>query len=184
MSLGNWLHRHPFLEAAHDSDNAFALANRIRDPFSEAFSDLVNSMARLDNEFGALRGFDKTKFLASFPAYEVDESGSTYKIKVDVPGVKADDLKVELEEDGKVVHISGGRKFEKDGAVTESRFEKRFTLRDSVDAHALTARLEHGVLVLEAPMLKEVKPKTRLIAVSDGSKGPQKLETNSVSSEM
>ncbi|GKY90851.1 hypothetical protein MPSEU_000057900 [Mayamaea pseudoterrestris] len=180
MSLKNWLHRHPIFDTGADAESPYpyALSSSIRDPFSDAFSDLVSSMARLDSEFGALRGFDSRKFLANFPAYEVDVTGDKYKLKIDMPGVKADDLSVELEDDGKVVHISGHRKFEKEGVVTESRFEKHFTLRDTVDPSGLTARLEHGVLTLEAPMSKEIQPKKRPIAITEGPSNQGETDLN------
>jgi HSP20 family protein len=171
MLLSSWLQRGRFLDRSPDFDMR-ALSHPIRDPFSDAFSDLITTMRNFDRDFGALRGYnnDNNQFVANFPRYEIDTADNKYKIMVDVPGVKAEDIQVEVEEDGKILHISGGRKLEKDGVVSESRFEKRFTINASVDSEQLTARLQHGVLLLEAPLLENAdKPQTRLIPVNEGS---------------
>jgi HSP20 family protein len=179
MSLSSWFHREPVFDGNKADNSNSILAhpyNRVRDPFTEAFSDLMTSMQRFESDLGALRGNGNKYLLANFPVYEIDESNHKYKIKVDLPGVKPEDVNIELDsENGKLVHISGGRKFEKDGIVTESRFEKAFSLRESVDADHLTAHLEHGVLVLEAPMLEEVKPKTRTIAIMSSENDKEQL---------
>lgn len=108
------------------------------------------------------------KLLRSSPGYEINESDGKYQIAVDVPGVKASDMTVKLEEDGKVLHISGGRKVEKDGMITETKFEKRFTIGDNVDKEKLTANLADGVLTLTAPKIEVQKPEPMTIAITEG----------------
>jgi HSP20 family protein len=71
--------------------------------------------------------------LRSSPGYEINETDDKYEIAVDVSGVKSEDMPVQLENDGKVLHISGGRKVVKDNTTTETKFEKRFTIGGNVD---------------------------------------------------
>jgi HSP20 family protein len=100
----------------------------------------------------------------SSPGYEINETDDKYQIAVDVPGVKAGDMSVQLENDGKVLHISGGRKIVKDNTITETKFEKRFTIGTNVDMQKVTANLADGVLVLSAPKIeKKEKPVMNIV---------------------
>jgi HSP20 family molecular chaperone IbpA len=63
---------------------------------------------------------------------------------MDIPGVKVDDLKVDVEEDGDVLYISGRRKMKIGDAMSETRFEKRFFVGENVDLDKLSAHLEDG----------------------------------------
>lgn len=126
------------------------------------------------NDFTSLTPFfrdlvsDTTPTYGGLSGFDIKEEDGNYHISVDVPGVKASDMKVEIENDSKVLHIYGGRKVTKNGTTTETRFDKRFTIGDNVDVEKLTANLENGVLMLTAPKLEEERPKTRTIEVSEG----------------
>jgi HSP20 family protein len=103
----------------------------------------------------------------SSPGYEINEDDSKYQIAIDVPGVKANDMNVELEHDGRVLHLSGGRKVEKGGTVTETKFDKRFTIGDNIDTAKLSANLADGVLVVTAPKKPEKKEEVLKIAITE-----------------
>lgn len=111
---------------------------------------------------------DDARLLRSSPGYEINETDNQYQIAVDVPGVKASDMKVSLEHEGRVLHISGGRKIEKDGAVTETKFDKRFTIGDNVDTEKITANLADGVLVLKAPKIEKKEKPAFMIPITEG----------------
>lgn len=128
------------------------------DPFKDFMMPVIPNFPRTD---------DMT-LLRSSPGYEINEHEGKYMISVDVPGVKASDMNVDLENDGKVVHISGGRKIVKGGETTETKFSKRFTIGDNIDVSKITANLSDGVLTLTAPVKEEVKPKPKRIAITEG----------------
>jgi len=155
MALNRYNPRNPFFGGF---DELFAPAPFMRDPFFDVPMPVIPKLLRDD---------DATLFRSS-PGYEINESGGKYEIAVDVPGVKANDMKVDLEHDGRVLHISGGRKVEKDGVVTETKFEKRFTIGDNVDTDKLTANLADGVLVLTAPKIEKKENAARTIAITEG----------------
>jgi HSP20 family protein len=102
------------------------------------------------------------------PGYEIHEVDGQYQICVDVPGVKAEDMKVNVEHEGKVLHISGGRKVVKDGSTSEMKFEKRFTIGKNIDIDKMTANLSHGVLKLTAPVKQEEAKPVHTIAITEG----------------
>lgn len=118
-----------------------------------------------------LRPFDKAEnhiLLRTSPGYEISETDEMYQISVDVPGIKADNMDISLEHEGRLVHISGGRKITKGDSVTETKFDKRFTIGNNVDVEKMTANLADGVLVLKAPK-KEPKEKPKIrIPITEG----------------
>lgn len=107
----------------------------------------------------------------SSPCYEVTENDDGYQLSIDVPGVKGKDITAEIEREGHVLHIKGGRKIHStaaDGTQTESesKFEKKFGLDKSVDASKITANLADGVLTIVAPK-KKVDSSIKTIAISE-----------------
>lgn len=111
----------------------------------------------------------------SSPRYEVTENKKQFRLAIDVPGVKSDDMKIELEHDGRVLHLTGGRKVKTEKAFEEYKFEKRFTLGRDLDTTKLTAHLANGVLVLTAPKKEKLPPAKQEIAITQGE-APEMIE--------
>jgi HSP20 family protein len=114
--------------------------------------------------------------LHSSPGYEINETENNYRISVDVPGVKADDMTVNIEHEGKVLHISGGRKVVMENKASETRFEKRFTIGDNVNVREMTANLADGVLILSAPKMEKEEKQVFNIAITEGPRDGEKKE--------
>lgn len=93
----------------------------------------------------------------SSPCYEITEDEKQFQLAVDVPGVKVTDIKVNLEQGNRVLHISGGRNIKQEGKVVKTHFEKSFTIDQSVDASAIKANVSEGVLLVTAPKDKRFK---------------------------
>lgn len=143
--------------------------NRYEDPFPQDFM-IMPVIPRLDR-----RAFpvDKDMILhTSSPGYEIhrDDTDGKYQISVDVPGIQASDLNVQVENDGTVLHISGGRNVvAEDGkSKTTMKFTKRFTIGSDMDMPKMTANLANGVLTLTAPVKeKQPRPDVYQIAISE-----------------
>mmetsp|Transcript_7404 Transcript_7404/g.11261 ORF Transcript_7404/g.11261 Transcript_7404/m.11261 type:complete len:237 (+) Transcript_7404:31-741(+) len=102
------------------------------------------------------------------PGYQMFDNGEQFQISLDVPGVKASDIKVDLEEDGKVLNLSGVRSFSKGDGTYSSTFSRSFQLDPSLDTDNLTANLHNGVLTISAPKdLKKVEEAVKSIAVTE-----------------
>ena len=142
------IHDSPFLLFPHQQ----------HDPLDDLLMPVVPSFARTGDMI--LRH--------SSPGYEIHETDDNYQIAVDVPGIRMNDMNVELLDNGKVLHISGGRKVVKDNETSETKFDKRFTLGGNVETEKLTANLADGVLVLTAPKRKEQEKVIRKIAIMEG----------------
>lgn len=111
---------------------------------------------------------DNTKLFRTSPGYEINESDGKYQIAVDVPGVKASDMTIHLENDGRVLKIAGGRKITRNNEVSETKFEKRFMIGDNVDTDKIQANLADGVLVLTAPKLEKKEKPNTTIPITEG----------------
>jgi HSP20 family protein len=113
---------------------------------------------------------------AFVPAFEILERKDGYVFKADMPGIREEDLDINLTENR--LTVSGKRESEyspDDGATYFARersygaFTRAFTLPEGVDGDKVQAELKHGVLTLTIPKKPEVQPKRIQIGVG-GSK--------------
>jgi HSP20 family protein len=91
------------------------------------------------------------------PSVEVERAEDATTLRLDVPGVRPEDLEVSV-----VDHVLAIRGERRTGRGT-LRFERRFALPEHVDADGLEAVHEHGVLELRVPI---AKPERRVIPIS------------------
>jgi HSP20 family protein len=99
------------------------------------------------------------------PAVDIHETEQELVVKADLPGVKAEDLDVRVENN--LLTIRGERKFEK--KVNEQNylrversygsFSRSFSLANTVNTEAIKADYKDGVLTLSIPKREEAKPK-------------------------
>lgn len=105
------------------------------------------------------------------PNVDIYEEGKEVVLKVDLPGMKKEDIKVDLAEN--MLTISGERekteKIEKAGFFRHERtfgtFQRRFELPGDLDTEKVTAHYENGVLELRIPMMKEAEKKHVKISI-------------------
>ncbi len=99
------------------------------------------------------------------PAVDIKEENDRFVLNADIPGVKPEDIDVSME-DG-VLTIKGEKqtetKTEKEGYKrierTSGSFYRRFSLPDTADSEAITAKSKHGVLEIVIPKRVAVQPK-------------------------
>ena len=100
-------------------------------------------------------------------AVNVREEDDTYVINALTPGLKAEDLNIQVLDD--VVTIEGEFKAdEQDYLVSElphGSFQRTLELPASVDASKAEARITDGVLTLRLPKVESARPKTIKVAV-------------------
>lgn len=97
------------------------------------------------------------------PAVDVIEHRDHFLVRADVPGV--DPAAIDVSMDSGILSISGERqaedRSEADGVQryerVSGRFYRRFTLPETADAEAITARISNGILEISIPKLPEVQ---------------------------
>jgi HSP20 family protein len=99
------------------------------------------------------------------PAVDIKEEPERFVIHADIPGVDPKDIDVHME-DG-ILTIRGERqaenKEEREGYKRVERvrgsFYRRFSLPDTANAEAISAKCQHGVLELVIPKQEKVQPR-------------------------
>ena len=141
-------------------------------PLRTPFEDVAGLQKRLNSIFNDFAGPDTSS--ASFvPAVDVYEDAEKLILKLEIPGVKQEDLDIRLE--NQTLVIKGERKFEStEKAENFHRIERRFgsftrrvRLSDSLDAEAIEASHHDGVLEIRIPVREKAQP--RKISVGSAS---------------
>ena len=134
-----------------------------RHPFAE-----MERMARqMDLLTKTLFGRPEMQFFPSkvFPAINITEDKEKYYMRAELPGIKADELQVEVT--GKNLSISGERKIQSEGDNAkyhrkereEGRFSRVIGLPGEVDADSVDAKLVNGLLTISIAKSVAARPK-------------------------
>lgn len=160
------------------------------DPFNEALT-LRDAMNRLVEQAVLQPGGEAdgraTRGALSLPV-DVTESPTEYTVKASLPGVKPEEVDVQLQQ-GELT-ISGAFKEEEpaeQGTEAQSRYHIRerrqgrfyrsISFPGGVNAGKTTAAFEHGVLTLSIPKAEEAKPRRIPIQVAGAAQPSSPLAT-------
>lgn len=134
----------------------------------------AREMARIGSDFDSVFKFindqlfggsgEENENVLWSPAADILENDKSYLLKLDLPGVEKDNVKISYKEG--VLTISGERKNEseqKDGKCfrierTFGGFTRSFTLPDLIKEDQITATFSNGTLSIEIPKAEEAKP--------------------------
>ena len=131
---------------------------------------------RVNSLFQDFAGDNGTVTAASFaPAVDVYENGEKVVLKLDIPGIKEEDLDIRVE--NQTLSVRGERKFESEEKEENfHRIERRygsffrsFSLPTTVDSESIRANYKNGVLTVELPKRAESKPKQVKVNVATNS---------------
>lgn len=122
------------------------------DPFKQLKEIEKNLYTQVGNNEGV------TAFV---PTVNTREGEFAYHVDVDLPGIKKEDIKVDLNKG--ILTISGERKTKEEVKQEDyykietyfGKFSRSFTLPDNVDIENIEAKSDNGVLEIVIPKLKD-----------------------------
>jgi HSP20 family protein len=145
------------------------------EPFREVES-LQRQFNRLFDEI-APTGRRGEEGIAFIPSAEIEETRDAVHLKVEVPGVDAEDLDVQVSPEA--VSISGERKSEiktEERGITRTefrygRFQRVIPLPTRVQHDQVQAEYKDGILKLRLPKAEEDRNKVVKVNLGDGHRG-------------
>jgi HSP20 family protein len=135
------------------------------EPFSQEVNRLFNTLFDLQDS-GVQRWV---------PAMDLMEADDHFVLRADLPGLGEDDVSIEIQDN--TLTISGERKSEHEERQkgwyrlerSFGRFSRSLTLPEGVNADAVSAEFDKGVLEVRIPKPEERKP--RRVAIKAGANG-------------
>jgi HSP20 family protein len=148
-------------------------------PFRSPLSDVALLQNRLNSifqDFSWPGGQNESLATGNFvPAVDIYEDVHKVVVKLEVPGIKQEDLDVRVENN--TLTVKGERKFESEEKEENfHRIERRygsfvrsFTVPQTIDTESVAANYDAGVLTITLNKKAEAKPKQVKIGVSSGA---------------
>lgn len=144
------------------------------DPIHE-MEEMQNRLASVFGRRLALKkdnggeGFTLTEWI---PPVDIAEDDKEYTVKVELPGMKKEDVHVNVE--AGVLSITGERKVEKEEKDKKHHrsermygsFVRTFTLPDGTASDKVSAEFKDGVLTVHLPKDEKAKPKSIEVKVA------------------
>jgi HSP20 family protein len=137
----------------------------------DPFKEMDDLQKRLTSFFGLspqrpVNGKEDMTVAQWLPLVDITEDEKQYLIKVELPEVKKEDVKVTVESG--VLTISGERKFEKEEKDKKyhriersyGSFTRSFSVPDDADASKVSAEFRDGVLTVHLTKSEKARPKS------------------------
>jgi HSP20 family protein len=138
-------------------------------PFAKPFDGLMNELFNeLPTNFGKVLRED----VLHFPPVNITENETGFTVNLSAPGFEKTDFSIKLE--ANLLTISAEKKVE-NTETTEKTIRKEFSLKsfkrsfnvdDKIDATAIAAKYENGILAVILPKKEEVKAAAKEITIA------------------
>lgn len=105
------------------------------------------------------------------PAVDIFENDNSITVLADMPGVKAQDLQIDLRESvltltGRVTPPESPGESDVVREYRSGAFVRQFTLSETINQSGIDAKLADGVLRLELPKVEKAKPRQITVRTS------------------
>ncbi|CAN5868597.1 N/A [soil metagenome] len=136
-------------------------------PYHSLGNNLENWLRGSSSSFPALsRFFDGTPLsgnkTSGHLATDIHEDKDHYYAVFEAPGVKKEDLKIELHD--RLLTVSFERKYRENEEASRYTSSRSISVPDSVKPDGIAAKLEDGILTITLPKSEEKKPRVIHIA--------------------
>lgn len=147
------------------------LVKRTPDNFIKSVNDEISSI--LNRHFDSYYpefGYDEDMDKLSMPV-EVTDKEKEYDIRAELPGVKKEDLDIDVEKNTITIRAKKeeeneeGSKGYKKSEFKYGEFSRSVYLPQDINIEKTEAKLEHGVLKIQAPKMYEAKESVKKLAV-------------------
>lgn len=147
------------------------LIKRTPDNFIKSVNDEISSI--LNRHFDSYYpefGYDEDMDKLSMPV-EVTDKEKEYDIRAELPGVKKEDLDIDVEKNTITIRAKKeeeneeGSKGYKKSEFKYGEFSRSVYLPQDINIEKTEAKLEHGVLKIQAPKMYETKESVKKLTV-------------------
>ena len=133
------------------------LVRKTPENFIRTVNDEISSLLNrhFDSYFPEASYWENIENKYSMPV-EISDKGGKYELKAELPGVKKEDLDIDIDSNYVVINAKRtDEKEEKDKNCTKSEFRygeysRTIYFSEEIDTEKTEAKLEHGVLKIEA----------------------------------
>ena len=142
------------------------------DPFDglNRFQSRINEL--FDETFSRSRMPSPSTTSTWYPPVDILESRDSYLLRAELPGIKKEDVHVEVQEGA--LTLSGERKFDEPASGVEyhrvervaGKFSRSFYLPQTIKQDGIKATFRDGILEVHVPKVEEAKPKQIAISVN------------------
>ncbi len=147
------------------------LVRKAPDNFIRTINDEISSLLNrhFDTYFPQNMYFENSEKL-SMPI-EVTDKGNYFEIKAELPGIKKEDLDIDIEKEylnikaKKIDETSEEEKNYKHSEFSYGEFSRYIQLPENIDIDKTEATLEHGILTINAPKQNKEKEQTKKLHV-------------------
>ena len=139
------------------------------DPFQEIENTWSRMGSLLSEVMGGFEGPPTPFFTEMMLPVDIEETDDAFVVEIDLPGVRRDDISVDLS-DGELCVSGEYKERERKGVLRRrtravGRFEHRITLPGEVDPNSVSASLSDGVLTVrlaktERSQIKHIEVRT------------------------
>jgi HSP20 family protein len=142
------------------------------------WNSMLRRMNNLERALFPDSGDNRQSVLSMNPSVDVKETDTHVQIIADMPGMEKKDIKIDLDEDNRVLTLSGERNYEKEDKNDKYHFKERkygsfkrsFVLPENVQMEQIKANMNNGLLNVEIPKIVNKKEnKKRSIEIGESA---------------
>ena len=146
------------------------LIKKTPDNFIQSVNDEISSILNRNFDSFFPEYIYNDEYKCGMPV-EIDEKEKEYCVKAELPGVKKEDLDIDLEKNRLTISAKKEEENKEDtkgfrkSEFKYGEFSRTVYFPDEIDIEKTTAKLEHGILRIEAPKLNTEKTTTKKLEI-------------------